>query len=101
MNTFYRNIENYYENNGYAEETVFLIEDDDDRLFGSLNNERWKDSKHFYGSHDNFIFMFSDHDQAEVRYSEKHFLLEKPSREDGMDHTFVNEDLYAYLENED
>jgi hypothetical protein len=51
MMTFYNCIQEH-------EETIILIRDSDDCIFGAFTNERWHYDKKFYGSAESFVFNF-------------------------------------------
>lgn len=77
MHTFYAEVEQYFENNSLAEETIMLVQDQRDSIFGCLSMEKWRNSSKFYGSGENFIFKFRDSRQGEPRLSTRNLFLKE------------------------
>ena len=47
------------EDNKVTEETIVLIQDEKDNVFGAFTNEQWKQTNHFYGTGQCFLFSFN------------------------------------------
>ena len=51
LQTFYDLVQNH-------PDTVIIIQDDQNQIFGSYQSETWSKSNKFYGSGESFIFKF-------------------------------------------
>lgn len=59
MQTFYRNTR-------HRDNTVILIKDHNDKVFGAYCCEEWKMHKYFYGIGESFVFKFIEEDDIKV-----------------------------------
>ena len=64
MITFYSRTKN-------RDNTVLLIKDEQDRVFGAFCCQEWHQSLGFYGREDSFVFNFVDDDIHMYRYQGK------------------------------
>lgn len=59
MQTFYALTKN-------RDNTVLLIKDQDDRVFGAFCCEAWHSANYFYGRGESFVFTFGEDDDFKV-----------------------------------
>jgi hypothetical protein len=59
MQTFYLNMRN-------RDNTVILIKDENDRVFGAYCCDEWRNSSKFYGRGESFVFCFDEFEDIKV-----------------------------------
>ena len=59
IHTFYYNVKKY-------NPTIILIKDNKGNVFGGFASEQWKQSKHFYGTGESFLFSFKKNGELSV-----------------------------------
>lgn len=69
MTTFYKNLK-------HRDNTVILIKDSKDRVFGAFCCEEWHPSINFYGRDDCFVFTFEEEDIKMYRYTGTNFMIQ-------------------------
>lgn len=62
MQTFYKNVKK-------RDNTVILIKDTNDKVFGAYCCEEWKIHYYFYGRGESFLFKFDDEDIKVFEYT--------------------------------
>lgn len=91
--TFYLAAQYHLDANPNSEESVILIEDEHEEVFGCFCTELWNPKKGFFGTHENFLFKFDKADPFGPRLKEKDLILNqnKDSVQADCRHTYVEE----------
>jgi len=53
-------MQTFYNNTRHRDNTVIIIQDMKDTIFGAYCCEEWKMKSHFYGTGESFVFKFDE-----------------------------------------